>query len=126
MKKRGIAKGNFRADSRSWDAAEKMNQPTAKAARERMAAGGGSLTDSVVRDVLGGNMAAANQAEAYGDVIGNIKAGKGTRGKAGNLADAARNRMIERDSEKNRGEDKHPDKGRDKADRRAYPPTSRA
>jgi|GEM_PF-6712088 hypothetical protein len=120
MIKAGAANGRFRTDSEKWDAAGKTNKPTAPKARERMASGQ-SLTDSIVNDVMGGSRAAENQAKAYENIIGNIKAGKGTAATAGNMATAARERMIDRDNEKNRCGNEHPDKGQDKANRRAYP-----
>ena len=74
----------------------------------------GSLTDEVVNDYMGGKYAAAEQAKAYRDYIENVKAGRTTEPK-GSLAAEARQRMIDRD------EEGHPDIGRDKANRRAYP-----
>ena len=71
MKRRGIAIGSFRLDSRKWDASEKMNKPTAATARGRMINRG--LTDSIVRDVIGGSMAAEKQSRAYQGIIDNIK-----------------------------------------------------
>lgn len=119
MKRRGIAIGSFRLDSRKWDASEKMNKPTAATARGRMINRG--LTDSIVRDVIGGSMAAEKQSRAYQGIIDNIKKGKHTSEPEGSMADEARERMIERDSMKNRGIQEHPDIGRDNANRKAYP-----
>jgi hypothetical protein len=132
MRKRGTAIGNFRMDGgRRWDAGKRTNQPNAPKARAKMSEGPHSLTeavteqqsltDEIVRDFMGGNNAAANQARAYSDIMENIKAGKGTREAVGSLAAAARKRMIERDEEKNRFTDETPDIGKDKANRRAYP-----
>lgn len=74
----------------------------------------GHLTDTVVNDYMGGSNAAAKQADAYKGVFDSIKAGR-TADKKGSVAAEARRRMIERE------EGGHPDSGRDKADRRAYP-----
>ncbi len=136
MNKRGIAKGKFRADGGNvWSGRKKAETArnnmidrensgkekpkTAKDARkamiERQEAGTPeSLTNSVVNDYMGGSDAAAKQSKAYQGVIDSIKAGK-TAHEKGSLADAARNRMIERDAEG------HPDIGRDRGKRKAYP-----
>ena len=141
MKKRGIAIGNFRADSIKWDALEVLSKPNAPKARERMAEGPkslteavaeqqkrlenqGSLTDQVVNDFMGGSRAAEYQANAYQGIIDGIKAGKTTAEAmepAGSLAGAARKRMIEREQKQSRDNDDYPDIGMDRANRRAYP-----
>lgn len=142
--KRGIARKNFRADGgRVWKPATRKKEaaPEATEARRRMIEEQGEemnrknaapvhfaeevadqqarmetpghLTNTVVNDYIGGSDAAAKQAKAYGGVFESIKAGR-TKDKKGSLADEARRRMIER-------EEAHPDTGRDKANRRAYP-----
>lgn len=146
MSKRGIARKGFRMDGgRPWNPKTRLtgkNKPGALEARQRMieeqaedeerkcnapvhfaeevaeqqkkGAVPGSLTDEVVNEYMGGKYAAAEQAKAYSDYFENVKAGRSTEPK-GSLAAAARQRMIDRD------EERHPDGGRDKADRRAYP-----
>lgn len=121
MKHRGIARGSFRSDSRKWDVSEKMSKPTAEAARGRMI---GGLTDSIVHEVMGGSLTAEKQRKEYSELIDNIKKGKCTIGPSGSMADAARERMIGRDSMRNRIEPDHPDIGKDRANRKAYPPKS--
>ncbi len=120
MKSRGFAKGSYRLDGgRRWGAAQKMSKPTAASARERMIER--ELTDSIVHDIMGGSLAAVKQSNAYGELIENIKKGERTSEPAGSMANASRERMIERDSLKYRGIQEHPDLGRDKANRKAYP-----
>lgn len=128
MRSKGKANGNYRLDSgRKWTAKEKIDQPTADKAREKMIAreNKDSLTDDVVNDYMGGKNAAQHQANAYEKLLKSIKSGRGSREPEGSLADAARERMKERNRSKNRevGENNnggHPDIGRDKANRRAY------
>lgn len=140
VKRFGIAIGNMRLDGiRMQDVGK--GRPKAKEARERLIDGeamgeavadqqkrlaneygtGGSLTDALVKE-LGGSRTAENQANAYRGIIGNIKAGGRTGEPSGSLAEQARERMIDRqggnDDTENGG---HPDTGKDKADRRAYP-----
>lgn len=132
VKGHGIVIGNMRFDSISPQNLGKglrnllESEPQAKKARERMKEYGtnGSLTDAIVRE-LGGNRAAENQANAYHELLDGIKAGKTTSESgetAGSLAEQARKKMIERqgsnDDTENGG---HPDIGRDKANRQAYP-----
>lgn len=141
MMKRGIAIGNFRADGRNWDVAERIFQPNAPKARERMAErpkslygavadqqkrmeDKGSLTDQVVNEFMGGSRAAEYQANAYQGIIDGIKSGKNTAeagAVVGNLADTARKCMIEREQDRSRDNGNHPDIGRDKANKMAYP-----
>ena len=63
-----------------------------------------------------------NQANEYRGIIDNIKAGGRTGEQSGSLAAAAREKMINRqggnDNTENGG---HPDTGKDRANRRAYP-----
>lgn len=112
--KKGTAIGNMRFDSikvrSDW-----KNEPTAKEARQRLIDGeamgeavedqqkqisdkhgtGGSLTDTLVKELGGGKMA-ENQTNACKNLINNIKAGGGTGELDGDLAAAARKRMIDR------------------------------
>lgn len=144
--KRGIARKGFRMDAgRPWKPKARIdskNKPESAEARQRMIEEQAedaereknapvhfadavaeqqkkgitpqSLTDEVVNDYMGGKYAAAEQAAAYRDFFENVKAGRTTDPK-GSLAEAARQRMIDRD------EEGHPDSGKDKANRRAYP-----
>lgn len=146
MSKRGIARKGFRMDGgRPWNPQNRptgKNKPGALEARQRMieeqaedeerkcnapihlaeevaeqqekGSMPGSLTDEVVNEYMGGKYAAAKQAKAYKDYFENVKAGRNTDPEC-SLAAEARQRMIERDKEG------HPDGGRDKANRRAYP-----
>ena len=136
----GVAIGNMRLDGiRMQDIGK--GRPKAKEARERLIDGeamggavadqqkrladkygtGGSLTDALVKE-LGGSRTAENQANAYQGIIDNIKAGGRTGEPSGSLAAAAREKMINRqggnDDTENGG---HPDIGKDRANRRAYP-----
>ena len=80
-----------------------------------------NITDRVVNELMGGSRAAENQANAYRDILDNIKAGGRTGEPSGSFAAAARERMIDRqggnDDTENGG---HPDTGKDRANRRAY------
>ena len=87
---------------------------------------GGSLTDTLVKELGGGKMA-ENQTNACKNLINNIKAGGGTGELDGDLAAAARKRMIDRQGSNGDTENGgHPDMGKDRANRRAYPKESRS
>jgi hypothetical protein len=127
MSKRGIAKKEFRVDAGVFydpfgtlgmkqTKRKRMteNRPQAAAARERMTdrqeENESPFMDSIVDDYMGGRDAASKQAASYEQLFDDIKTGK-----YNTLAAAARERMISRE---NGG---HPDIGRDRANRRAYP-----
>lgn len=122
MEKRGILKKNFREDvGRIW---EKANRTDALKARERMIERNNSLTDAVVEQI-GGNNAAIKQVDAYNKLLNDLREGKRTTEPQGSLAAIARERMIERQEETSKNDEKHPDIGRDKARRKAYPANTR-
>ena len=113
----GAAVGNMRFDGiRVQDVGK--GRPQAQKARERME-NRESLTDQIVRE-LGGSRAAEYQAKEYQALLDRIK--DGNVEKVGSPAEAARRRMINRqggnDDTENGG---HPDIGKDRANRRAYP-----
>ena len=139
----GAAIGNMRFDGiRVQDVGK--GRPQAQKARERLIDGevigeaiadqqkriedkygaGCSLTDAIVKD-LGGSRAAEYQAKEYQALLDRIK--DGNLEKVGSPAEAARQRMIDRqcgnDDTENGG---HPDIGKDMANRRAYPKGSRS
>ncbi len=136
----GVAIGNMRLDGiRMQDVGK--GRPKAKEARERLVDGeamgeaiadqqkrladkygiGGGLTDALVKE-LGGSRTAENQANAYRGIIDNIKAGGRTGEPSGSLSAAARERMIDRQGgNDDTGNGGHPDTGKDRANRRAYP-----
>ena len=136
----GVAIGNMRLDGiRMQDVGK--GRPKAKEARERLIDGkamgeaiadqqkrladkygiGGGLTDALVKE-LGGSRTAENQANAYRGIIDNIKAGGRTGEPSGSLSAAARERMIDcQGGNDDTGNGGHPDTGKDRANRRAYP-----
>lgn len=116
-RKRGIAVGAYRLDGgRRWNAAKDIDESEASKARERMLKReNNSMMDDIVNDYMGGSDAAAKQAKAYENLLQELKAGGKHHEQAGSAAEAARARMIERDNKK------HPDIGRDRANRYAYP-----
>lgn len=120
MKKRGIADGNFRADSISWPIVEelfrdKQAEPNSIAAEarkrliERMEQQnketGGAVTDEVVREYMGGLDGAAKQAAEYQALFDRIKATGYTTDEADetSIAAAARRRMIARENQGSEG-----------------------
>lgn len=121
MKKRGIARGSFRMDGGfKWDLLDRIRKPGATEARKRMISresNKDSLTDEVVKDYMGGRDAAARQAREYESLIKDIKSGKKHSHGSNSLAEAARERMIERQEQNSR----YVDVGMDRANRRAYP-----
>lgn len=126
----GTARGNFRADSSvKWEDERKMlekklEKSCAAAARERMMGRenqGGSLTDEVVEYYMGGRDGDARNAAEYAKLMEDIKQGRIMADNPGNEAWLARREMIERDLLKNRGQEQHPDAGKDRANRMAYP-----
>lgn len=121
----GAANNKFRTDSgRRWKAAKVVDKTNADSARERMIEREkkNSLTDEIF-NALGGNNAARMQAETMQNYMQRAKEGKKTGHEPESAAEAARNRMIERQERKKQKEDneKHPDIGKDKANRKAYP-----
>lgn len=121
----GTAKNKFRTDNgRRWKAAKVVDKTNADSARERMIEreNKNSLTDEIF-DALGGNNAARMQAESMQSYMQSVKEGKKTGHTPESAAEAARNRMIERQERKKPKEDdeENPDIGKDRANRKAYP-----